>query len=33
MDKNFKELGIKENILVALDAMGIVKPTEVQEKL
>ncbi|MCI6277230.1 MAG: DEAD/DEAH box helicase [Clostridium sp.] len=32
MDKNFKELGIKENILVALDAMGIVKPTEVQEK-
>lgn len=32
MDKNFKELGIKENILKSLDDMGIVKPTEVQEK-
>ena len=32
MDKNFKELGIKENICKALDIRGIVKPTEVQEK-
>lgn len=32
MDKNFKELGIKENICKALDVMGIVKPTEIQEK-